>query len=67
MLNRAQWEKFNLFFKSFLLVITKLLFWQRDGSLGYHSMDLETFLIFPNFQRSQVLSCSANRKYHVYK
>ena len=31
-------EKFNLFFKSFLLALTKFSIWQRDWALGYNSM-----------------------------
>ena len=34
-----------LFFKSFLLVLTKLSFWQGDWGLGYHYV---TFRKFPN-------------------
>ena len=32
------------FFKSFLLVLTKLPFWQGDWALGYHSMKFRQFL-----------------------
>ena len=34
-----------LFFKSFLLALTKFSFWQEDWALGYHSMN---FRHFPN-------------------
>ena len=37
------WEKFKSFFKSFLLVLTKLLFWQEDRAPGYHSMKFKHF------------------------
>ena len=44
MWNSAPWEKFNfLFFKGFLLVLTKLLFWQKDWALDYHSMEFSHF------------------------
>ena len=32
-----------LFFESFLLVSTKLSFWQEDWALGYHSMKFRHF------------------------
>ena len=32
-----------LFFKSFLLVLTKLSFWQGEWALGYHSMKFRQF------------------------
>ena len=42
--NSALREKFNFcFFKSFLLVLTKFLFWQGDWALGYHSMKVRHF------------------------
>ena len=31
-------ERFNLFFKSFLLALTKFSNWRVDWALGYHSM-----------------------------
>ena len=53
MLNSSLREKFNCyFFGTFLLVLTKFLFWQGDWTLGCHSISLDTFLIFPNFPRS---------------
>ena len=49
-------------------MLTKLLFWQEDWALGYHSMRLRQF---PNFLISQVLSRLATREatrvYQVYK
>ena len=33
----------SLFFKSFLLALTKLSFWQGDWGLGYHSMGIRHF------------------------
>ena len=32
-----------LFFKIFLLVLTKLSFWEGDWALGYHSLKLRQF------------------------
>ena len=32
-----------LFFNSFILVLTKLLFWQGDWAVGYHSMKFSQF------------------------
>ena len=58
-----------LFFKTFLVVLTKLSFWQGEWVLGYHFMK---FRHFPNisFLRSYVVSRStprdATRIYHVY-
>ena len=40
-----------LFFRGFWLVWAKLLYWQGFWALGYLSMGLDTFLIFPNFLR----------------
>ena len=34
-----------VFFKSFLLVLTKLSFWQGDQELGYHSMKFFIIII----------------------
>ena len=42
----TQYEKILIaIFGTFLLVLTKFLFWQGDMALGYHSMD---FRHFPN-------------------
>ena len=39
MRNSAPRENFNRYFLgTFWLVLTKLLFWQRGWTLGYHSM-----------------------------
>ena len=50
---------------------TPILFLLFSGSGTAHSRiilrSLDTFLIFPNFLRSEVLSRSATRLYHVYK
>ena len=63
MLSGALQERFN-----FSEVLTKFPFWQRGWALGYHSMGLDTYLTFPNFE---ILSRSATRDtsriYHVYK
>ena len=32
-----------LFFSSFLLALTKILFWEDDWALGYHSMKFRDF------------------------
>ena len=40
---RTTGKVYFLFFKSFLLVLTKLSFWQGDWILGYHSMSLRYF------------------------
>ena len=42
----AKYLRLTLLFNGFLLVLTKYLFWQEDWALGYHSMRLDTFLIF---------------------
>ena len=36
-------EKFNLFFKSFSLVLIKFWLWQEDWALGYHSVKFWDF------------------------
>ena len=63
MLSGALQERFN-----FSEVLTKFPFWQRGWALGYHSMGLDTYLTFLNFE---ILSRSATRDtsriYHVYK
>ena len=42
--NSAQWEKSNFcFFKSFLLVLTKLSFWHGDCALGNYAMGFRHF------------------------
>ena len=41
-----------LFFKSFLLVSTNLLFWRKDLALRYHSMKFRRFSDIFNFPRS---------------
>ena len=41
--NSAEREKFNLFFKSFLLVLTKLSFGLGEWVMGYHSMGFRHF------------------------
>ena len=44
MWNSGIQEKFNnLFFKSFLLVLTKFLFWQDDWALCYNSRKIKHF------------------------
>ena len=44
MWNSGIQEKFNnLFFKSFLLVLTKFLLWQEDWTLGYNSKKIKHF------------------------
>ena len=48
----------SLFFGTFVLVLAKLLFWQRAWGLGYHSM---------GFRQFPMLSRSGTRIYHVYK
>ena len=35
---RAMEKAFFVFFRSFLLVLTKFSFWQEDWALAYHSM-----------------------------
>ena len=40
---RTMGNVYFLFFKSFLLVFTKFLFWQGHWALGYHSMGLRYF------------------------
>ena len=35
-----------------LLVSTRFSFWEGGWALGYHSMGLGTFLVFPSFLRS---------------
>ena len=53
MSNSALREKFNFcFFKSFLLVLIKFLFWQEDWAPGYHSMTFRHLPDIPNFLRS---------------
>ena len=53
MSNSALQEKFNFcFFKSFLLVLNKFLFWQEDWAPGYHSMTFRHLPDIPNFLRS---------------
>ena len=42
---RATGKVSFLFCKNFLLVLTKLSFWQEDWALGYHSIN---FRHFPN-------------------
>ena len=52
MWNCALWKKF-LFFKSFLLVLTKFSFWLGDWTLGYHSVKfrhLPQIFWFPKIQ-----------------
>ena len=38
-----------LFFKSLLLLLTKLSFWQEDLARGYHSMESRNFPEFCDF------------------
>ena len=40
---RTTGKVYFLFFKSFLLVLTKFSFWQEDWALGYHSMKCRHF------------------------
>ena len=60
-----------LFFRAFLLVLAKLLFCRGVWALGYLPWNLDTFLKFPSFLRSYILSRLATREatciYHVYK
>ena len=56
---RAAGGVWFLFFGEFLLVLAGLLFWRGAGRGAIVLWDLDDFLIFPNFLRSQVLSCSA--------
>ena len=53
-------------FREFSSSIDKAFIFGGDWALGYHSVGLDTFMIFP-----KVLSCSATRAvtrtYHVYK
>ena len=60
-----------LFLKSFFLVFRKLLFWQENWPLGYHSMKFRHLRDVPNFLRSRVLSRltshDAARIYDVHK
>ena len=51
MRNFAQQEKFNFCFsRKFLLLLTKISYWQEEWALGYRSMRgrLGSFLIFAN-------------------
>ena len=60
-----------LFFKKFLLLLTKLSVEQDDWGLGYHSMRFRQLSNFLNFLRASVLRRSAAREetriYHVSK
>ena len=54
-----------LFFKSFLLALTKLSFWGGDWALSYHSLKFRQFPdIFYVLRRSATRE--ATRIYHVY-
>ena len=53
-----------LFYKSFLLVLTKLSFWQGNWALGYHSMG---FRQFPDISLSRSTTRKSTHIYHVYK
>ena len=44
-----------LFFRRFLLVLTKISFWVEDWALGNNLRSFQIFLIFSNFPRSKVL------------
>ena len=44
-----------LFFRRFLLVLTKISFWVEDWALGNNIRSFQIFLIFSNFPRSKVL------------
>ena len=52
-----------LFFKNFLLVLTRFSFWEEDWALGYNSMK---FLNISKFLKILVLNCLAMRKGLVY-
>ena len=59
-------DKF-LFFKSFLLVLTKLSFWRGEWTLGYHSMEFKHFpeqleiLLIPNFNLNEKIGKAVNK------
>ena len=51
-LNSALPEKFNPIFEQFLLVLTKLSFWEEDWTLGYNSLKIWDLPDIPDFLRS---------------
>ena len=66
--NRAPRENFNCYFSGLFCQYWRQFY--SGGGAGHQAIilwRLDTFLIFPNFLRSQVLSRSATRRYHVYK
>ena len=57
-------EKFNLFFKSFLLALAEFSIWRGDWALGYYSMG---FRHFPDISLNRSATREATRTYYVYK
>ena len=66
MWNSALREKFDLFFRSFLLILTKFLFWQEDWALGYHSMKFWDFPEIFYFRKILSLNPFGNSRGNSY-
>ena len=54
--------KVQIFFRRFLLILTKVSLWEEDWALGYKNVKLKIFLTFPNFLRFLILNRFTNHK-----